>query len=93
METHEALCAEFVVRTAFTLTGRGTCVTGFIRSGAVHSGDEVRWVHDGRTRSARCIGIDSIREVPMQDPVTVALRVDGADPADLPVGTTLTLYR
>lgn len=40
---------------AFTLTGRGTIVTGTITSGEVHEGDEVAWLPDGQTVRVRSL--------------------------------------
>lgn len=93
MKDERARCAEFVVRSSFVLTGRGTCVVGFIQSGTIRRDDEVRWMHDGSARVARCIGIESIREVPLRDPPSIALMVNGAEPADFIEGETLALYR
>lgn len=50
-------------------------------------------MHDGSARVARCIGIESIREVPLRDPPSIALMVNGAEPADFIEGETLALYR
>jgi translation elongation factor EF-Tu-like GTPase len=87
------MCAVFVVRTSFTITGRGTCLTGFIRPGIVRPDDEVRWFKEGHPRVARCFCVSCIREVPLRDPPTIGLMVNGAVPDDFVEGMTFTLYR
>ncbi len=93
MTDEKTKSAAFVVRSSFELTGRGTCVAGFIQSGAAHRDDELRWIHDGRARVARCAAIGSVRELPLRDPPTIALMVDGAAPDDFAEGVTLIVYR
>ena len=84
--------AEFVVRSSLSLTGRGTCVVGFIKSGLVHTGDEVRWTDDGGERVARVAGISSIREVSLREPPSIGLMVAGAEPSDFVEGSTLSIW-
>ncbi len=67
--------ADFVVRNAFKVTGRGTCVGGYISSGAIHSGDRLEWFDGTVERQCTCRGVSGVRTVPILDPPTVAFGI------------------
>ena len=84
--------ASFVVRDSFKVTGRGTCVGGYISSGVIHSGDRLEWFDGTFDRHCICHGVSGVRTVPMMDPPTVALFVPDAQPSDFSEGTVITVY-
>ncbi len=84
--------ADFVVRNAFKVTGRGTCVGGYISSGAIHSGDRLEWFDGTVERQCTCRGVSGVRTVPILDPPTVALSVPDARPSDFSEGTVIAVY-
>lgn len=88
----------FRIDAIFTITGRGTAVTGFIEQGAVRAGDRLRFIRgDGAEGPAVvCRAVDIVRKSGWRpgDPVTVGLLVPdlaGLDPArgDMLIGETL----
>ena len=84
--------ASFVVRDSFKVTGRGTCVGGYISSGAVHSGDRLEWFDGTTHRHCLCRGVSGVRTVPILEPPTVALFVPDAQPSDFSEGTVIAVY-
>lgn len=88
-----ARCGEFMVRSSFTITGRGTCVAGYVVSGNFRCDDDVRWVDGEHTRRAKCSGLSTITERPIKYPPTVGLMVTNAEPSDFVEGMTLIIYR
>jgi translation elongation factor EF-Tu-like GTPase len=84
--------ASFVVRNSFNLTGRGTCVGGYISSGIIHSGDRLEWSDGSVGRHCICRGVTGVRTVPILDPPTVALLVPDAQPSDFAEGTVIAVY-
>lgn len=93
VEEGGAPCGGFVVRGAFTLIGRGTCVVGYIASGDVDVGDVIRWTNDDVALHARCRGVEDVRESPLKDPPSVGLLVDEGEPEHFAEGMTLLAYR
>ena len=87
------MCGEFVVRSSFTVTGRGTYVAGYVESGEVRTGDELRWIEADNTRCATCRAVEGVYELPLQEPTTIALAVDDGAPQDFIEGMTLSVYR
>jgi hypothetical protein len=85
--------ARFIVRTAFTLTGRGTCVCGYPEYGAPHTGDALLWSDRTSDRQSTCRGIELIREVPMKNPPTIGLVVTDAFPEDFHEGMAILAFR
>ena len=55
--------AEFVVSDVFTITGRGTVVTGTVTGGVFHVGDEVAVVHGSSEIKSEITGIEQFRKV------------------------------
>jgi elongation factor Tu len=51
------------VEDVFTITGRGTVVTGRIERGIVKVGDEIEIVGLGETRSTVCTGVEMFRKL------------------------------
>src|SRR5262249_41962127 len=51
------------VEDVFTITGRGTVVTGRIERGVVKVGDEIEIVGLGETRSTVCTGVEMFRKL------------------------------
>lgn len=52
------------VEDVFSITGRGTVITGCVKSGSVHTGDTVTLQRvDGTARSVVVIGIEKFRKV------------------------------
>ena len=79
----------FIVRVAFKVTGRGTCIAGYSESGVFHTGDDLRW-SDGQTeRTARCLAIEIIQVRPQVDPSTIGLVVTGFQPSDFHAGMVI----
>lgn len=83
----------FVVRDALTLTKLGTCICGYVESGGVRTGDELRWSDGVADRQTRCRGITIIRQVPPQDPPTMGLVVNDAPPSDFHAGMVISAVR
>ena len=74
------------------MTGRGTCVVGFISSGAIRSGDRLEWFNGSVDRQCRCRGVSPVRTVPMLDPPTMVLFVPDAQASDFAEGTVIAVY-
>ena len=85
--------ARFIVRDAFTITKRGTCVCGYPESGVMRTGDELRWFDGTTNRVSTSRGIEFIREVPMQDPPTMGVVVTDAVPTDFHEGMVILAFR
>ena len=85
--------ARFVVRDAFTITRRGTCICGYPESGVVHTGDELTWFDGTADRRSTCRGIELIHQVPMQDPPTIGVVVTDALPKDFHEGMVILAFR
>ncbi|MBU1220609.1 elongation factor Tu [Myxococcota bacterium] len=51
------------VEDVFTITGRGTVVTGRIERGQVHTGDAVEIVGFGETTKSTCTGVEMFRKI------------------------------
>jgi len=51
------------IEDVFTITGRGTVVTGRIEQGAVHTGDEVEIVGIHETQKTTCTGVEMFRKL------------------------------
>jgi elongation factor Tu len=51
------------VEDVFTITGRGTVVTGRIEQGVVHTGDKVEIVGVRDTRESTCTGVEMFRKI------------------------------
>ena len=51
------------IEDVFTITGRGTVVTGRIEAGAVHTGDKVELVGITDTRETTCTGVEMFRKI------------------------------
>jgi len=51
------------IEDVFTITGRGTVVTGRIEQGAVHTGDEVEIVGIHDTQKTTCTGVEMFRKL------------------------------
>lgn len=86
-------CGQFVVRSSFTLTNRGTCILGFIAEGNLRAGDQIRWTDIGGQRRTRCKAVNEVREAPIQDPPTIGLIVEEGDPSEFSTGMQLLAYR
>ena len=54
--------AEFVVSDVFTITGRGTVVTGTVTGGVFRVGDEVTVVHGNSEIKSEIMGIEQFRK-------------------------------
>jgi hypothetical protein len=65
---------------------------GYFESGHGRSGDGLEWWHDGTLHVGRCAAVVTIREVPIQDPVTVGIVIDGASPYDIREGDVITVH-
>ena len=60
----EGTYSEFVVTDVFTITGRGTVVTGTVTGGVFFVGDNVLLVHNGNAGTpTTIIGIEQFRKV------------------------------
>jgi elongation factor Tu len=51
------------IEDVFTITGRGTVVTGKVEQGAVHTGDEVEIVGLRDTQKTTCTGVEMFRKI------------------------------
>ena len=51
------------IEDVFTITGRGTVVTGKVEQGAVHTGDEVEIVGIRPTQKTTCTGVEMFRKL------------------------------
>jgi elongation factor Tu len=51
------------IEDVFTITGRGTVVTGKVEQGAVHTGDEVEIVGLAPTQKTTCTGVEMFRKI------------------------------
>jgi translation elongation factor EF-Tu-like GTPase len=85
----------FVVKEAFTLTGRGTTVVGRIEAGVVHVGDLLRLEREGNGRTFACEGISGVRVADWHpdEPATVALLVPSLDKTDIQPGDVFLVNR
>ena len=51
------------IEDVFTITGRGTVVTGKVEQGMVHTGDEVEIVGIRPTQKTTCTGVEMFRKL------------------------------
>ena len=51
------------IEDVFTITGRGTVVTGKVEQGVVHTGDDVEIVGLGDTSTTTCTGVEMFRKI------------------------------
>ena len=86
-------CGEFIVRAAFAIAGRGTCVAGYLSWGDFRRNDEVRWLDGDAERQARCSGLSTLTVRPAQDPPTIGLMLADVEPSAFVEGMKLTIYR
>ncbi|GAB2456554.1 hypothetical protein [Jatrophihabitans fulvus] len=77
-----------VVADVFTITGRGTVVTGAIGSGGLHNGDEVEIVRDGRV-VARARALVDLVCSRTADPSAIALVLPGVGRDEVWPGDTI----
>lgn len=72
--------SEFIVEDVFSITGRGTVVTGFI-NGSVRENDPVKIMHaDGTSTNSTIVGIESFRKkLDFAENTNVGLLLRGID--------------
>ncbi|MEZ5245866.1 MAG: elongation factor Tu [Acidimicrobiales bacterium] len=79
------------IEDVFTITGRGTVVTGKVEQGAVHTGDEIEIVGIKETSKTTCTGVEMFRKLLDQgqagDNIGALLR--GVDKDDVQRGQVL----
>ena len=51
------------IEDVFTITGRGTVVTGKVEQGVVHTGDEIEIVGIRPTQKTTCTGVEMFRKI------------------------------
>ena len=51
------------IEDVFTITGRGTVVTGKVEQGVVHTGDEIEIVGLRDTQKTTCTGVEMFRKI------------------------------
>jgi elongation factor Tu len=51
------------IEDVFTITGRGTVVTGKVEQGVVHTGDEIEIVGLRATQKTTCTGVEMFRKL------------------------------
>lgn len=51
------------IEDVFTISGRGTVVTGRIESGVLHTGDDVEIVGLAKTQTTKCTGVEMFRKM------------------------------
>ena len=51
------------IEDVFTITGRGTVVTGKVEQGVVHTGDEIEIVGLRMTQKTTCTGVEMFRKI------------------------------
>ena len=92
-EPERALDLPFLmpIEDVFSITGRGTVVTGKVEQGAVHTGDEVEIVGIRETQKTTCTGVEMFRKLLDQgqagDNIGALLR--GIDKEDVQRGQVL----
>ena len=79
----------FIVREAFTITGRGTVVMGFVDAGRIHVGDDLALVHDDTARIVRCRGVEMVNRKPYRSPPDLGLLIPELAPTDVRAGDVL----
>ena len=79
------------VEDVFTITGRGTVVTGAIKQGVVHTGDKVEIVGIKDTRETTCTGVEMFRKLMDEGQAgdNVGLLLRGIDRADVERGMVI----
>ena len=80
------------VQDVFSITGRGTVVTGVVASGSVSIGDRVRLIRaDGTRREITVVGIEAFRNVLMtaETGQQVGLLLDEVGRNDVAAGDAL----
>ncbi len=91
--SRKAMCGEFVVRSSFTVIARDTFVVGYVESGEVRTGDELRWIDGDTTRHATCRDVEGMYQVALHEPPSIAIALDNGAPQDFIGGVTLSVYR
>lgn len=51
------------IEDVFTISGRGTVVTGRVESGVIHTGDDVEIVGLAKTQTTKCTGVEMFRKM------------------------------
>ena len=51
------------IEDVFTITGRGTVVTGKVEQGTIHTGDEIEIVGLRDTQKTTCTGVEMFRKI------------------------------
>ena len=51
------------IEDVFTITGRGTVVTGKVEQGIIHTGDEIEIVGLRETQKTTCTGVEMFRKL------------------------------
>ena len=51
------------IEDVFTITGRGTVVTGKVEQGVIHTGDEIEIVGLKATQKTTCTGVEMFRKL------------------------------
>jgi elongation factor Tu len=79
------------VEDVFTITGRGTVVTGAITQGVVHTGDKVEIVGIRETRETTCTGVEMFRKLMDEGQAgdNVGLLLRGIDREDVERGMVI----
>ena len=79
------------VEDVFTITGRGTVVTGAIHQGVVHTGDKVQIVGIRDTRETTCTGVEMFRKMMDEGQAgdNVGLLLRGIDREDVERGMVI----
>jgi elongation factor Tu len=79
------------VEDVFTITGRGTVVTGAISQGVIHTGDKVEIVGIRETRETTCTGVEMFRKLMDEGQAgdNVGLLLRGIDREDVERGMVI----
>ena len=79
------------VEDVFTITGRGTVVTGAITQGVIHTGDKVEIVGIRDTRETTCTGVEMFRKLMDEGQAgdNVGLLLRGIDRSDVERGMVI----
>lgn len=85
----------FEVTDIFSITGRGTVVTGKVVSGVIHEGDTAEIVRDDKTiRETKVVAIEQFREMlqEAQEGDYVGLQLEDVEKAEVTIGDQLVAY-
>ncbi len=79
------------VEDVFTITGRGTVVTGAIQQGVIHTGDKVEIIGIRETRETTCTGVEMFRKMMDEGQAgdNVGLLLRGIDREDVERGMVI----